>query len=438
MNSSSQIAANTAVKPTSFRWTVCALLFAATTVNYIDRQILSLLKPLLDQELGWTNEQFGMANSLFQGAYAGSLLLFGWLIDRYGTKLGYALSILAWSLAAAGHALASTVTGFFAWRVALGLGEGGNFPAAIKATALWFPKSERAFATTLFNSGANVGALIAPATIPFLAASIGWHMTFVVAGSIGLVWVAFWWSLYSLPKESRFVNSSELAHIESDGQTQESEKPLPWKSLFSYRGAWAFIAVRLLTDPVWWFFLIWLPDYFHKIHGQDLKQSSGKLVTLYGIVTVLSIFAGWVSARLAKSGWSINTVRKLSQLVPAVLVVPIMFVPHFSNPWVAVILIGIAGGAHQAWSATNFTTISDMFPRRAVASLTGIGGMVGALSGMLFPVATGRLLDHYKVLGNLAGGYSVLFSCCAFAYLVALAINHLLAPRFDPVKIKES
>lgn len=425
-------------KATTFRWTVCALLFAATTVNYIDRQILSLLKPMLDQELGWTNEQFGIANSLFQGAYAASLLIFGWLIDRYGTKIGYALSILAWSLAAAGHALASTVTAFYGWRIALGLGEGGNFPAAIKATALWFPKSERAFATTLFNSGANVGALIAPATIPFLAAAVGWHATFLVAGVIGLIWITFWWSLYSVPSQSKHVNSVELEHIESDGDKEQTEKPLPWLSLLSYRGAWAFIAVRLMTDPVWWFFLIWLPDYFHKVHGQDLKQSSGKLVTLYGIVTVLSVFAGWLSAKLAKSGWSINTVRKLSQLVSAGLVVPIMFVPHFPNPWMAVLLIGLAGGAHQAWSATNFTTVSDMFPRRAVASLTGIGGMVGAVGGMLFPIVTGRLLDHYKALGNLSGGYGVLFVCCAFAYLAALGINHLLAPRFDPVKIKEA
>lgn len=437
MHSLDQVVPQTS-RATTFRWTICALLFAATTINYIDRQILSLLKPLLDQELGWTNQQFGIANSLFQGAYALSLLIFGWLIDRYGTKIGYALSILAWSLAAAGHAFASTVAGFYAWRVALGLGEGGNFPAAIKATALWFPKSERAFATTLFNSGANIGALIAPATIPFLATAIGWHLTFVVAGAVGLIWITAWWALFSLPSESKYVNKLEFAHIESDGDQEQTQKPIPWRNLLSYRGAWAFIVVRLMTDPVWWFFLIWLPDYFHKVHGQDLKQSSGKLVALYGIVTVLSIFAGWLSAKLAKSGWSINKVRKVSQLVSAGLVVPIVFVPTFSNPWVAVMLIGLAGGAHQAWSATNFTTVSDMFPRSAVASLTGIGGMVGALGGMLFPVATGQLLDHYKALGNLSSGYGVLFTGCAFAYLAALVVNHLLAPRFDPVKIKEA
>lgn len=424
-------------RETSFRWTVCALLFVATTINYIDRQILSLLKPILDQELHWTNEQFGMANSLFQGAYAFSLLGFGWLIDRYGTKIGYALSILAWSLAAAGHALAASVAAFFGWRIALGLGEGGNFPAAIKATAMWFPKSERAFATTLFNSGANIGALIAPATIPFIAASMGWQMAFIIAGALGVVWVALWWWLFSAPRESRFVNATELAHIESDGDHETNEKPFRWLSLLSYRGSWAFIVVRALTDPVWWFFLIWMPDYFNKVHGQDIKQSSGKLVAIYAIVTVLSVFAGWVSARMAKGGWSITAVRKSCQLASALLVVPIILVPQFTNPWVAVALIGIAGGAHQAWSATNFTTVSDLFPRRAVASLTGLGGMVGALSGMLFPVVTGKLLDHYKALDNLPAGYAVLFGFCGFAYLVALVINHLLAPKFEPVRIKE-
>ena len=420
-------------KPSSFRWVVCALLFFATTVNYIDRQILSLLKPILDDELHWTNEQFGMVNSLFQGAYAVSLLGFGWLIDRFGTRIGYAASITAWSLAAMGHALVNTITGFAIARVALGLGEGGNFPAAIKTVAQWFPRSERALATTIFNSGANVGALLAPAIIPWLALNFGWHSAFIGAGLIGLLWLALWLPLYSAPRESRWTNAAEVDLIESD-QEAVVEAPLPWASLLGYRKAWSFILAKAITDPVWWFFLIWLPDYFKKIHGLDLKASSGKLVTIYAIVTVLSVAGGFAAKWLAQRGWSTTASRKLSMLICAVAVFPIWFVPQV-GPWGAVMLIGLAGGAHQLWSATIFSTVSDMFPKRAVASLVGIGGMAGALAGMSFPILSGWILDQAQATpGQTGGGYAILFTGCSLAYLVAMAVNHVLAPKFTPVE----
>lgn len=422
-------------RPTSFRWVICALLFGATTINYIDRQILSLLKPVFEKEMGWTNEQFGYLNSLFQGAYALSLLGFGWFIDRYGTKLGYAVSIASWSVAAAGHALASTFGGFAAWRVALGLGEGGNFPAAVKTVAQWFPARERPVATTLFNSGANVGALVAPATIPFIAAAWGWQWAFIIAGALGLLWIIAWWAFYSAPRDSRFANAAECDHIEAGSPTVANETPIPWLSLLGQRGAWSFIVAKLLTDPVWWFFLIWLPGYFHDVYGTDIKGSAPMLVTLYGIVTVLSIAGGWLSGRLAALGWSVTATRKASMALFACCVLPILLVPRFHDPWIAVALIGLAGAAHQAWSATIFTTVSDLFPKRAVASVVGMGGMAGALGGMAFPIVTGLLLDHYKAAGSIAAGYDVLFYGCSSAYLVAFALNHLLAPRFEPVEL---
>ena len=415
------------------RWAVCALLFFATTINYIDRQILSLLKPILDDQLHWTNAQFGMINSAFQGAYGVSLLLFGWFIDKYGTKIGYAVSIGAWSLAAMAHALVNTVGGFFWARIALGLGEGGNFPAAIKATALWFPKKERALATSLFNSGANVGAIVAPAIVPWMALTFGWHSTFLAAGLVGFVWLFFWMPWFDSPENKKTVSAEELAHIRSDGDEGKSEK-IPWGKLLGYRQTWAFILPKFITDPVWWFFLIWLPDFFKQTRGLDIKKSWFLLVTIYAIVTVLSIAGGWVTGHLAKSGWTVNRARKTGMFFFALCVVPILAVTQLGD-WGAVLLIGLAGAAHQAWSANLFTTVSDTFPKEAVASVTGIGGMAGAMGGMLFPVVTGILLDHFKAAGNVTAGYGVLFAFCAGAYLVSLALLQLLNPKLEPMTL---
>ena len=436
------VATEVATEPASkqglgrYRWSICALLFFATTINYVDRQILSLLKPILDSELGWTNEQFGQVNAAFQAAYAVGLLGFGYLIDRFGTKLGYALSIAAWSLAAIGHAFVSTVGGFFGARIALGLGEGGNFPSAIKAVAHWFPKRERAFATAVFNSGANVGAIVAPAVIPWLAYTWGWHSAFVAAGCAGLLWLAFWLPLYELPERSRRLQAAELAHIQSDSTTVESVERVSARRILRHRQAWAFISAKFLTDPVWWFFLIWLPDYFKKTRGLDIKHSWVHLVAIYSVVTVLSIIGGWLTGHLTRRGYSVSRARKTAMFVAACLVVPIFAVTQVGD-WSAVLLIGLAGAAHQAWSANLFTSASDIFPKRAVASVVGFGGMAGSLGGILFPLYSGKLLDRFQASGNVTAGYAILFGICGSAYLLAFALNHFLAPKFEAIEFSD-
>jgi MFS transporter, ACS family, hexuronate transporter len=421
----------------SYRWTICALLFVATTINYIDRQILSLIKEILDKELGWSNAQFGMVNSIFQGVYGIGLLIFGWLVDRFGPRIGYAVSIAAWSLAAMGHSMVSTVNGFMMARAALGLGEGGNFPSAIKATALWFPKRERAFATSIFNSGANVGAIVAPAVVPWIAYTYGWQMAFIAAGIAGFLWLFFWIPFYSKPEASKYVSKAEFDHIKSDVDENQPTQKISWGDLLKYRQTWSFIIAKFMTDPVWWFFLIWLPDYFNKTRGLDIRQSSVHLITVYTIVTVLSIFGGWVTGYLTKQGWSVTRARKTGMFIFALCVLPIFMVTS-ANEWIAVVIIGIAGAAHQAWSANLYTTIGDMFPKYAIASVVGIGGLAGAIGGMLFPIFTGKLLDVFTKQGNVTAGYAVLFTICGFAYIATFAVHHLLAPKFEPFLNKES
>jgi len=423
----------------NFRWIVCSLVFFATTINYIDRQILSLIKPILDEQLHWTNAEFGYVNSAFQGAYGVSLLVFGWFIDRVGTKLGYAVSIAAWSMAAIGHALVGSVTGFLYARVALGLGEGGNFPAAIKAVALWFPKKERALATSIFNSGANVGAILAPAVVPWIALTWGWHWAFITAGIAGFLWLFLWIPIYNVPDRIKKLSQAEHDYIHSDKDEVAGDaaaKP-SWASLLRYRQTWSFIIAKFMTDPVWWFFLIWLPDYFKKTRGLDIKQSWVHLVTIYTIITVLSIFGGWVTGHLTKCGWTVTRARKTGMFIFACCVLPVFAVTK-AGDWSAVLLIGLAGAAHQAWSANLFTTVSDMFPKHAIGSVVGLGGMAGAAGGMLFPIYCGKLLDKFTAAGNVTGGYAVLFSICAFAYLVTFGIHHLLAPRLIPFKLHSS
>ena len=418
-----------------YRWVICLLLFFATTINYFDRQILSLLKPILDDQLHWSNAQFGYINSAFQAAYAISLFSFGWFVDRFGTKIGYAISITAWSIAAAGHALVSSVSGFFVARVALGLGEGGNFPSSIKAVALWFPQRERAFATSLFNSGANVGALAGPAIVPFIAAKYGWHATFLFAAGAGLIWLIFWLLFYEIPDRCGRLHPTELALIRDGQIVADDHSPhVPLGKLLAYPQAWSFVIGKSLTDPVWWFFLIWLPDYFNTTRHLDIKHSWPLLVTIYGIVTVLSIIGGWAPGVLVRRGWTPNAARKTVMLFAAFCVVPILMATHVGN-WTAVILIGLAGAAHQAWSANLYSTVSDMFPKRVVASVTGFGSMFGAAVSMLPPVLTGILLDHFKARGNITAGYAILFACCSFAYVIAFAVQHVLAPRFEPVEL---
>lgn len=415
-----------------YRWVICELLFFATTINYIDRQILSLLKPMLDERLHWSSTQFGAINSAFQAAYGLSLFVFGWFIDKYGTKLGYAVSIVAWSIAAMGHALVFSIPGFFVARIALGMGEGGNFPAAIKATAQWFPKRERAFATSLFNSGANVGAIVAPAVVPPIALHLGWHWAFLFAGMAGLVWLAAWVPLFDCPEKSRRVSAAELAYIESDAPDPGAGSGrASWGAVLRHREAWSFIVAKLLTDPVWWFFLIWLPDFFKKTRQLDIKTSWVHLVSIYSIITVLSILGGWATGWMAGRGWSVTRARKTGMMLFALAVLPVAAVTRVGD-WTAVLLIGLAGAAHQAWSANLYTTVSDMFPKRAVASLIGIGGTAGSIGGMAFPLITGAVLDRF------ANGYAIIFGFCSVAYLLAFVLHHLLAPRFEPVAFHTS
>ena len=393
------------------RWVILALLFFATTINYIDRSILSLLKPMLDSELKWTNEDFGKLTAAFQGAYALGLLGFGWFIDRFGVKIGYSVSIFFWSLAAAAHAMVGSVTGFRWVRLGLGLGEGGNFPAAIKTVAQWFPRGERAFANALFNSGSNIGSVLAPAIILPMAVAWGWRSTFIFAGLLGIVWLFFWFPLF---REAPVVEGEE-----------EPKEKVAWVRLLGTRQAWAYMVAKFLTDPVWWFYLTWLPDYFKKEQHLDLKSSILPLVTLYSIVTVLSILAGWVVKKLAADGHDIVKVRKVSMFIFAVCSLPIFFVRGLGM-WEAVLLIAFAASAHQAWSASLYATVSDTFPKQAISSVSGLGGFVGSLGGMAFPIIAGKLLDSDPV-----NGYGMLFSICAFAYVLAFALHHILVPKLE-------
>ena len=416
-----------------YRWFICALLFLATTINYVDRQILALLKPVLDHELGWTNAQYGEVHSVFSGVYAASFLMFGAFIDRFGTKIGYAVSIAVWSLAALSHAFVGSIGGFFRARIALGLGEGGNFPSAVKATALWFPKKERAFATTLFNAGTNAGAIVAPALIPWMAGAWGWRSTFVAAGIAGLLWLLLWLPFYDVPEKTARLGAAERAHIRSDAPEIDPGGKVAWLSLFRHRQTWSYILAKLLTDPVWWFFLFFLPDYFNKTRHLDIQHMGPHLVVVYCIVTVLSIAGGWLTGYLIRSGWTVTRARKTCMFGFALCVLPILLAGRAGN-WEAVFLIGLAMAAHQAWSANLYTTVSDMFPKKAVGTLVGIGGMAGAVGGIFMPTFAGTLLDR---LGATAA-YGVLFTICAFAYVVAFALNHLLAPRFEPFDLRDS
>ena len=417
------------------RWWVLSLLFLATTINYLDRIVFSVLVPVIREDLHLTTEQYGYINGAFQIAYTVGFLAMGKLIDKFGTRIGYAFAIAWWSLAAGFHAFSGSAVSLSFWRAMLGLGEAGNFPAAIKTTAEWFPQRERAFAASLFNSGTNVAPLIAPAIVPWIALHYGWQMCFIVAGSAGFLWLALWLPLYrNQPRDSRFVSPAEGDLIESDRQPEPTGAPLGWLRLFTLRQTWAIVLAKFLTDPVWWFFLIWLPDFFKKTRGLDLKNSWVHLVSIYAIATVLSLAGGWLSGRLIRNGWTITRARKTAMFIFSLCVIPVVFAPQ-TNEWLAVFLIGLAGAAHQAWSATIYASTSDMFPKRSIAAISGIAGMAGAVGGMLFPPFAGAMLDHYKnTPGGETAGYAILFIMCGSAYVVAFTLNHVFAPRFEQVQ----
>jgi ACS family hexuronate transporter-like MFS transporter len=429
----------TDTKKTNYRWTVVVLLFFATTINYLDRQVIGLLKPTLEKKFDWTEEDYSHIVMAFQAAYAFGLLVFGGFIDKLGTKLGYTLSLIVWSVAAMAHAVVRSTFGFGAVRAALGLGESGNFPAAIKAVAEWFPKKERALATGIFNCGANIGAVVAPIMVPWILGIYGWQMAFIITGAVGLIWLIFWWLFYEIPTKHKKINSAEFEHINSDVEEPETdsgtEPKVKWIKLFGIRQTWTFIIGKFLTDPIWYFFLFWLPSYFASTFNLDLKKPSLPLVLVYTATTIGSIGGGYLSSWFIKRGMPIFRARKTAMLLFALCVLPIFAARYATNIWQAVGLISLAAAAHQAWSANIFTTASDVFPKRAVSSVVGIGGMAGSVGGIAFPFLIGFILESAKNAGNITAGYNILFTICASAYLLAWVIMHLLTPRMKVVKL---
>jgi ACS family hexuronate transporter-like MFS transporter len=423
-----------------YRWVIVSLLFFSTTINYLDRQVIGLLKDALAADMHWTERDYSNIVMAFSATYAAGLLLFGRWIDKIGTKLGYSLSIIVWSLAAMGHALARTTFGFGVARAVLGIGEAGNFPAAIKSVAEWFPKKERALATGIFNAGTNIAAVIGPFLIMWIFKNYGWHEAFLWTGVLGFIWLVFWWLLYDIPSRQKRLSKAEYQYIHSDDTREQEEtgERIGWGKIISVRQTWAFVAGKFLTDPIWWFYLFWIPSYFNTTYHLNLSSSWIYVSVIYVIASFGSIAGGYLSGLLISKGWPVYKARKTAMLIYALLVVPIVLIQFTSNVWTAVLLISLAAGAHQAWSANIFTTASDMFPKRAVSSVVGIGGMAGSVGGILFPLAIGMILEHFKLSGNLSAGYNIIFMICGCAYLVAWTVMHVLAPRMTPVELRNT
>jgi ACS family hexuronate transporter-like MFS transporter len=399
----------------SYRWRICALLFFATTINYVDRQVLGVLAPDLQRIIGWNEIEYSQIVVAFQAAYAVGLLVVGGFIDRVGTRIGYAVAIAIWSLSAMGHALVNSALGFGLARFMLGLGESGNFPAAIKTVAEWFPRKERAFATGIFNSGSNVGAIIAPLAVPLIAVRLGWRWAFLFTGIFSALWLVAWLTVYRPPRHHETGAPEPVTKIE-------------WAKLLPHRQTWAILIAKFMTDPVWWFFLYWLPKFLNTQHGLTLTALGPPLVAIYVMADVGSIAGGWLAGAFLKRGWSVNRSRKSAMLLCAITVAPIVFAANVANLWVAVALIGLAAASHQGWSANVYTLASDMFPRRAVASVVGISGFGGAVGGMLVSTFTGLVLQF-------TGSYVPVFVMAGSAYLLALLAVHLLAPSLEPALI---
>lgn len=409
-----------------YRWRVCAMLLAATTLNYIDRQVLGVVAPFLQAEVAWNEQQYGYIVAAFQAAYAIGLLCSGAVIDRLGTRIGYAIAICIWSLAAMGHAFAASVGGFMLARFLLALGESGNFPAAIKTVAEWFPQRERALATGIVNAGTSIGAVAAPLLVPIIAAAWGWRSAFLFTGVFSAAWLLIWLSWYRTPEQQPAVRASELAYIRSDPAAAGTR--LPWLRILHHRQAWAFVVVKFMTDPIWWFFLFWLPKFLHAEYGLSLLSLGLPLIVIFAMAEVGSVAGGWLPGYLLRRGWSVNRARKGAMLVCAVCVAPIVFAVHADDLWLAVMLIGLAIAGHQGWSANVFTLTSDLFPRPAIASLVGIGGFAGCLSGMMIATLIGFLLQT-------TGNYLPVFVMAGSAYLLALTAMHLLVPHMQPARL---
>ncbi|KQR85269.1 MFS transporter [Sphingomonas sp. Leaf343] len=410
------------------RWSICALLFAATAINYIDRQMIGVLKPVLEGEFGWTEGQYANIVFWFQAAYAIGFLATGRFVDAVGARVGYAVSFSLWTLAHIAHGAVNSVTQFGIVRFALGLGEAGNFPSGLKAVAEWFPQRERAFATGLFNAGANVGAVATPLIVPAITIAYGWRMAFVATGLISLIWLAAWLILYRRPERHGRLSPAELALIRSDPIT--STQKMPWIRLFAVRETWAYVIPKFLTDPIWWMFLFWLPDFLGKRHGLDLKTFGIPLVIIYLMSDGGSVLGGWVSSRLMRKGWSANAARKATMLGCALAAVPIVTLQNVDDLWLAVLLLGIATAAHQGFSANLLTLPSDLFPSRAIGSVVGIGGTAGAIGGMLIAKFVGYVLD-------VSDSYAPIFALAGSAYLLALFAIHIVSPRLEPAAFKQ-
>jgi len=427
-----------------YRWWICGLLFLASSINYIDRQVIGILKPTLQQQFGWSEVDYGNIVMAFQAAYALGLAVVGRWIDRIGTRAGFGLAIAVWSVAAMAHAgavwygaslasllqvagitVSASVAGFMAARFALGLGEAANFPAGIKAIAEWFPRRERALAAGLFNAGTNIGALTAPLLVPWLTLSFGWEWAFVATGALGFGWLLLWLGAYRPPAEHPRVGASELAHIRSD--PAEAPVRIPWLALLRHRQTWVFAVGKFITDPVWWLYIFWIPDFLNRNYGLDLSTIGPPLVVIFLAADVGSIAGGWLSSHLIARGWSVNAARKTTMLAFALLVLPVGMAARTSDLWTAVALIALAAAAHQGWSSNLFTLTSDLFPRQAVASVVGLGGMAGSISGILIAGVTAAILEW-------TGSYVPIFAIASVAYLVALACLHLLSPRLAPAR----
>ncbi|WGQ10343.1 MFS transporter [Pedobacter gandavensis] len=448
-------------KMSNYRWTICALLFFATTVNYLDRQVLSLLHPMLEKEFNWTNSDYANITAAFQFVYAISMLFAGRFVDKLGTKWGYTVALIIWSIGAIMHAVAIpigegattvltwiglgampvSVVGFIIARAVLAFGESANFPAAIKATAEYFPKKERSFATGIFNSGANVGAILAPLTVPWIATVWGWEAAFLIIGAVGFVWLAFWGIFYEKPENQKRMCANELAYVNSDQNDEapveviDEGKKVPWTKLLGYKQTWAFAFGKFMTDGVWWFFLFWLPSYLkvqYNLQGTDIMLP---LTVLYSMTMIGSVGGGWFPMYFINKGYSPYDGRMRAMFVIALFPLLVLLAQplgHYSF-WIPVVLIGIGASAHQAWSANIFTTVSDMFPKKSIASVIGIGGMAGGMGGVVMSKLGGALFDHYKLLGHTQTGYTIMFAICAVAYLLAWIVMKSLVPKYAPI-----